>query len=70
MTKASQEQILRRYERATQRLMRKMIREKSERDAEALGAAECRRKLAEWAAQPGRTQDELDMLNGLNKMDS
>ena len=70
MTKASQERILRRAEWATQRLMRKMIREKSERDAKALGAEECRRKLAEWAAQPGRTQAELDELNALNKMDS
>ena len=46
------------------RLHRRMIREKSERDAAELGPEECRRLLAEWAAQPGRTQAEIDALNG------
>ena len=52
------------------RIRAKMIRDKSERDAEALGPEECRRKLAEWAAHPDRTQAELEELNALNKMDS
>ncbi len=51
-------------------LRERMIREKAERGAEELGPDECRRRLAEWAAQPGRTQEEIDMLNGINKMDS
>lgn len=49
------------------RLRRKMIREKAERDAAELGAEECRRLLAEWAAKPGRTQAEIDALNGLGE---
>jgi len=51
-------------------LRERMIREKAERAAEEIGPDECRRLLAEWAAQPGRTQEEIDMLNGINKMDS
>ena len=54
------------------RMHRRMIREKAEREAEELGADECRRLLAEWAAQPGRTQAEIDALNGAipQKLDS
>lgn len=44
-------------------LRAKMIREKAERDATELGPEECRRRLAEWASQPGRTQEEIDALN-------
>lgn len=51
------------------KLHARMVREKAERDAESLGPEECRRLLAEWAAQPGRTQEEIDMLNAANKMD-
>lgn len=57
-----------------ERIRRRMIREKAERDAEELGAAECRRRLAEWASQPGRTQAEIDELNAMGmapqKLDS
>lgn len=49
------------------RLHRRMIREKSERDAAELGAHECRRLLGEWAAKPGRTQAEIEALNGLGE---
>lgn len=51
-------------------LRERMIREKAAAEAEEIGPYECRRRLAEWAAQPGRTQEEIDMLNGINKMDS
>jgi hypothetical protein len=50
-------------ESSYRKLRARMIREKAEREADALGAAECRRLLAEWAAQPGRTQAEVDALN-------
>jgi hypothetical protein len=49
---------------------RKMVHEWAERKAEEDGPEVARRKLAEWAAQPGRTKEELDMLNELNRMDS
>ena len=57
-------------ESSYRKLHAKMVREKAERDAEALGPEECRRLLAEWAAQPGRTKEEIDILNAANKMDS
>ena len=45
------------------RLHRKMLREKAEREAAELGPEECRRRLAEWAAQPGRTDAEVAAFN-------
>ena len=68
MTQASYSRIRRKMLRASANLAK--IRAAALSEAEALGAEECRRKLAEWAAQPGRTQAELDELNELNKMDS
>lgn len=49
------------------KLHARMVREKAERDAAELGAEECRRLLAEWATKPGRTQAEIDVLNGLGE---
>lgn len=61
MTKSSYTRVRRKMEREGAKL--EAIRARAAADAEALGPAECRRLLAEWAAQPGRTKEEIDGIN-------